>query len=108
MELKINVYDEDDNIVKTCTAELIDIKFGQISAIMELIDLDEIEDSYKLLKNVRKTWKQLKKILSRIFPDMTEEDWEFVSMRELLPVIVITLKDSAVEIIKNIPKSKNA
>lgn len=107
MELKINVYDEDDNIVKTCTAEVIDIKFGQVSAILELIDLEEIDDSYKLLKTVRKAWDQLKRILSRIFPDMTENDWEFVSMKELLPVIVITLKNSAIEMLR-IPKSKNA
>lgn len=107
MELTINIYDEDDNIVKTCTAELIDIKFGQIAAIMELIDLDEIEDSYKLLKTIRKAWNQLKKILSRIFPDMEEDDWEFVSMKELLPIFIITLKNSAIEMMK-IPKSKNA
>lgn len=107
MELKITVYDEDDNAVKECKAQTIDIKFGQISAIMELLDVESVEDSLQLMKVVRRAWKQLTKLLSKIFPDMNEEDWDYVSGKELLPVVVAILKDSFREMM-TIPKSKNA
>lgn len=106
MELKIKVYDDDDNVIKECKAQTVDIRFGQVSAIMELVDVENVDDTGELLKVVNSAWKQLKKILSKVFPDMTEDDWENVSVKELLPVVVAILKDSFREML-TIPKSKN-
>lgn len=107
MEMKIKIYDDDNNVVKECAAQTVDIKFGQVAAIMELIDVENVENSGEMLKIVYRAWSQLKKILSRIFPDMTEEDWDNVSLKELLPVVVAILKSSFSEMME-IPKSKNA
>lgn len=106
MELKIKVYDDDDNVIKECKAQTVDIRFGQVSAIMELVDVENVDDTGELLKIVNSAWKQMKKILSKVFPDMTEDDWENVSVKELLPVVVAILKDSFREML-TIPKSKN-
>jgi hypothetical protein len=106
MELQITVYDDNDKAVKVCKAQTVDIKFGQISAIMELIDVENIENNSELLKTVHRAWKQLKKILGKIFPDMTEDDWDYISVKELLPVVVAILKDSFREMM-TIPQSKN-
>jgi hypothetical protein len=73
---------------------------------MELVDVENIDNSAELLKTVHRAWKQLKKILGRIFPDMTEDDWDYISVKELLPVVVSILKDSFREMM-TIPKSKN-
>ena len=106
MELQITVYDDNDKAVKVCKAQTVDIKFGQISAIMELIDVDNIDNNAELLKTVHRAWKQLKKILGKIFPDMTEDDWDYISVKELLPVVVSILKASFAEMM-TIPQSKN-
>ena len=106
MELKITVYDDDDKVVKECIAHTVDIRFGQISAIMELVDVENINDSMELLKTVRRAWKQIVKILSKVFPDMTDEDWDNVSIKELVPVVVKILKNSINEMLA-IPKEKN-
>ena len=106
MELKIKVYDDDDNVIKECKAQTVDIRFGQVSAIMELVDVENVDDTGELLKVVNSAWKQLKKILSKVFPDMTDDDWENVSVKELLPVVVAILKDSFREML-TIPKSNN-
>jgi hypothetical protein len=37
---------------------------------------------------------------------MTEDDWDYISVKELLPVVVSILKDSFREMM-TIPKSKN-
>jgi hypothetical protein len=106
MELKITVYDKDDKVVKECTAQTIDIKFGQVAALMELMDVENVNDSVELLRIVHKAWKQVIAILSKVFPDMNDDDWENVSMKELLPVVVTILKSSFSEML-TIQKSKN-
>lgn len=106
MELKITVYDDNDKAVKECKAQTVDIRFGQVSAIMELMDVENINDSAELLKTIHKAWKQLIKILSKVFPDMEDNDWDNVSLKELLPVVVAILKTSFAEML-TIPKSKN-
>ena len=106
MELKITVYDDNDNVMKECTAQTVDVKFGQVAAIMELLDVESVEDSIQMMRMIKKAWKQLVRILSKIFPDMEEDDWDNVSLKELLPVLVMILKDSFKEMM-TIPKSKN-
>jgi hypothetical protein len=106
MELKITVYDKDDKVIKECKAQTIDIKFGQVAALMELMDVENVNDSVELLRIVHKAWKQVIAILSKVFPDMNDDDWENVSMKELLPVVVTILKSSFSEML-TIPKSKN-
>ena len=106
MELKINVYDDDDKVIKESKANTVDLRMGQVSAIMELLDADNLETSVDLMNTVNKAWKQLTKILSKIFPDMSEGDWDNVKISELLPILVIVIKESLAEMMK-IPKSKN-
>lgn len=106
MELKITVYDDNDNVMKECTAQTVDVKFGQVAAIMELLDVESVEDSVQMMRMIKKAWKQLVRILSKIFPDMEDDDWNNVSLKELLPVLILILRDSFKEMM-NIPKSKN-
>lgn len=107
MELTINVYDDNDNIVKESKANTVDLRMGQVSAIMELLDADNIDNSLELMNVVNKAWKQLVKILSKVFPDMTDADWEYVKVGELIPTLVLILKESFAKMM-TIPKSKNA
>ena len=106
MELKITVYDDNDNVMKECTAQTVDVKFGQVAAIMELLDVEYVEDSVQMMRMIKKAWKQLVRILSKIFPDMEDDDWNNVSLKELLPVLILILRDSFKEMMA-IPKSKN-
>lgn len=103
----INVYDDNDNVVKTCEATEATIKFGAIRSIMKLLNVDDIDDTGKLLKTIYKAWDELTKVLSKCFPDMSDEDWDNVKLNELVPVVVQILKDSFSEILKipNDPKN---
>ena len=103
----INVYDDNDNVVKTCEATEATIKFGAIRSIMKLLNVDDIDDTGELLKTIYKAWDELTKVLSKCFPDMSDEDWDNVKLNELVPVVVQILKDSFSEILKipNDPKN---
>lgn len=106
-KLILNVYDEKDDIVKTSEAKLIDLRFGTIRSLMELLNVDDIDDTSQLLKTVYGAWAQLTNILGRVFPDMTEEDWENVKLTELLPILMVILKSSFVQILSIPNDSKN-
>lgn len=107
MELKLNVYDDENNVVKTATAELIELKFGSIRRLMKLLNVDNINDTSELLKVLYGAWEQITKVLNGCFPDMTEEDWDNVKVSELIPVLMAILKYSFTQML-NIPTdSKN-
>ena len=91
-QLKLNVYDDDNNIVKTSTAELVELKFGSIRKLMKLLNVENIEDTSELLKVLYGAWEQITKVLNSCFPDMSEDDWDNVKVSEVLPVLISILK----------------
>ena len=93
-KLVLNVYDDEDNIVKTSTAELIELKFGSIRKLMKLLNIDNIDDTSELLKVLYGAWEQITKVLTGCFPDMTDEDWDNVKVSELIAVLMGILKYS--------------
>ena len=93
-ELKINVYDDENNVIKTSEAKLVDLKFGVIRKLMKLLNVDNIDNTVELLKTVYGAWEQITNILNNCFPDMTDDDWDNVKASELLPVFVMILKYS--------------
>ena len=103
----INVYDDEGNVIKTCEAVSVKLKFGAIRSLMELLNVENIENSTELLKTIYSAWEELITILNKCFPDMEYEDWDNVELNELIPVTVAILKYSFGEIL-NIPRdSKN-
>lgn len=106
-KLILNVYDDKDNVTKTSEAQLVDLRFGTIRSLMELLNVDDINDTSQLLKTVYGAWEQIITILGRVFPDMAEEDWENIKLSELLPILVIILKSSFVQILSIPNDSKN-
>ena len=105
--LKINVYDDKDEITKTVEAHFVEIRFGTIKKLLAVLEVDSIDDSSELLKTLYKSWKTVTDILTKIFPDMDEEDWDGVKLSELLPVVVAILKGSFSHILSIPTDSKN-
>lgn len=105
--LEIKVYDKQNTVKKICTAETVDLRFGTIRAIMEILNVENITDTFQLLQTIYSAWDQLTQILSECFPGMVYEDWEYVKIKELMPVVLGILKYSFREML-TIPKdSKN-
>ena len=105
MKITINVYDENDNVVKTVSAEPVTFKFGAVRSLMELLNIEDTTNTTDLLKTVYNAWDQLKKVLSKCFPDITYEEWEYVELNELVPAIIQILEFSFGEIFK-IPRDE--
>ena len=106
-QIILNVYDDENNVVKTCKAELMELKFGSIRSLMKLLNIEDINDTAQLLKTVYGAWEQLTKVLTGCFPEMTDEDWDNVKVSELIPTLMAIFRFSFSEMLA-IPKySKN-
>lgn len=103
MEIKLKVYGKDGEVLKECKAKTVDIMFGTIRNLMKLFRVDELENTAQILKVVGSAWSDVTAILSECFPEMEDEDWDHVKLKELVPVILSILKDSFAEIV-SIPK----
>lgn len=83
--MKINVYNENDEVIKTSEASMVEIRFGTVRKLMKLLKID---DEFQLLMSVGDAWEDITRILDKVFPDMEEEDWENVKVSELIPILI--------------------
>lgn len=103
MEIKINVYNDDMKTVKKkVAAELVDIPFGVIRRFMSLFQIEDFDNKSEVLNVVSKSWGEVTRLLTMIFPTMTDDDFDTVKMRELIEVVMEVLKYSFGEML-NVP-----
>ena len=105
-KIRLRVYDDDDKVIKEVSANVVEIRMGTIMKLFALSGIDEVEDMTSMLRMVSGAWGSLTKILGKIFPDMTDDDWDGVKVNELLPIVVTIIKRS-LGALGNIPQGKN-
>ena len=97
MDITIKVYEKDKKTVKKeCKADTVDLEFGTVRRLMALFDYKKL-DNATLLSLIFEEWNDLVSILSEAFPDMENDDWDHVKMKELL----IVIKNIAVAAVKD-------
>lgn len=104
--IKLNVYDASGKVTKTVEARMIDLEFGTIRSLMELLRVDSLDDTMQLMQTIYSAWDELTGILDQCFPEMNYSDWDHVKLKELVPLVIDILKFSFSEIL-TIPKEKN-
>ena len=105
--LEIKVYDKNGKVKKTCVAEMLDLKFGTVRSIIQILNVENIADTSQLLATIYKAWEQVTDILSECFPGMEEDDREYVKVKELLPVLIGIIRYSFSEMLTIPNNSKN-
>lgn len=98
MKLFVNVYDKTGNIKKQCEARTIKIRFGTLRNLMKLVNIEEVNDTVALMKTIYGAWDEIIEVLGEIFPDMEYDDWENVTLDELIPTVIDVLKFAMMEI----------
>ena len=102
-DIKIKVYDENDEIIKEVAATEATIRFGAVRHLMKLLKVDEMENTGDIFGIILDAWDEVTKILTRFFPDMEEDDWDNVNLDELVPAVIELLKGVFSDALK-IPK----
>lgn len=104
-EIKINIYDSTGEVVKEATARPLDLRFGSIRKLMQLLKIESITDTFEMMKTVLDVWDELTGILSECFPDIAPDEWDGVKVNELMPVIVQIMRAAFYEML-TIPTDK--
>ena len=105
-KIKINIYNEKGEVTKAAEAKALDLRFGSIRKIMELLKIEEAGNTYDLLRTIYGVWDELTGILSECFPEIKPEEWDGVKMNELLPAVALIAKESFAAML-TIPTEKN-
>lgn len=92
--IELHVYDNDGNITKTVTGEVVDLKFGQIRDFMALLNADQIESTWELVEAIHRAWDKLVLLLSEAFPEVTYEEWDNVPISELIRALWAVIRES--------------
>lgn len=93
MQLLLNVYDlQTKNIAKQYTAETVDIMFGTIEDVIEIIDIDKLDDNMEWAKVIALSMKKLKPLLKEVFIGVTDEELKNTKIKELIPLFINIFK----------------
>ena len=93
MQLVLNVYDpQTKNIAKQYTAETVDIMFGTIEDLIEVVDVEKLNDNMEWAKFIAMSLKKLKPLLKEVFIGVTDEELKNTKIKELIPLFVNIFK----------------
>lgn len=109
MNLILKVYDKSGKtIVKSYESTTYDIMFGTVMKLMELLKIDSTDNQIEMLKTIYDAWDEIKMVLSEVFPEVTDDDWKHVKVKELLPIILNIAKFAVTDMLSiPVDKSKN-
>lgn len=92
--ITINIYDDDDKVVKTAEAQIISLRFGVVRSLMEIMNIENVDNTADLLKTIYGAWDEIKNILCKIFPGVALEELDNTHLDELVPVVLKVVRDS--------------
>ena len=95
--LTLNIYNG-KQVVKTYTAEEINIEFGTVEDLLDVIDFDKLTDENEVVKVVIKVLSQLKPFLKQIFEGVTDEEIKHTRVNELVPLFIQIVKSIIAEL----------
>ena len=95
MELKLNIYKNQNEIEKTYTADTYDLMFGTIDDFTHVIDLHALTGNKGGIGVVQAAYNivtggldMMKPLLKDVFPGLTDDELRRVKAKELVPVVV--------------------
>lgn len=96
--LILKIYDDKgQNVVKSYESTTYDLMFGTVKKLMELLKIEDMDNQMEMLKTIYNAWDEITAVLSAVFPGVTDDDWNNVKVKELLPIILDIAKYSVTE-----------
>lgn len=93
MQLVLNIYDPVSKMIaKQYTAETIDIMFGTIEDLIDIIDVEKLNDNMEWAKVIGVAMKKLKPLLKEVFTGVTDEELKNTKIKELVPLFINIFK----------------
>ena len=107
--ITLNIYEDEDMTVirETKAGMLRKIPFGVVRDIAAIFDLDRDKmDTAQILATIATAWHDVTHILDRVFPGMTEDDWNHVDTQEVIGVVYTIIQEAMKSLLK-VPVKNN-
>lgn len=89
MKLTVTIYNETGReVVRQAKAEMYDLSMGTIRRLMKLLKIEDTKDTVQVLKALTGAWDEVIAVLGNVFPDVTEEEWDTVKVKEIVPIVI--------------------
>lgn len=101
MQLLLNIYDPETKVItKQYKAESVDIMFGTIEDLIEIIDIDKLSENNdtELTKIILMSIKKVKPLLKEVFTGLSDEELKNTKIKELIPLFIEIVKYMFTEI----------
>ncbi|MBR1737963.1 MAG: hypothetical protein IJ736_13295 [Firmicutes bacterium] len=106
-KVTLSIYNESFTAIeRQAEAKLAIVPFGTVRKLMAIFGDSDISDSKKIANAILSSWDSLIGILDRVFPDVSEEEWERVNTAELIRCVVALIQYATSQIL-TIPTEKN-
>ena len=93
MQLVLNIYDPATKLIsKQYTAETVDIMFGTVEDLIDIIDVEKLNDNMEWAKVIGVGMKKLKPLLKEVFTGVTDEELKNTKVKELVPLFINIFK----------------
>ena len=106
MNLVLKIYDKSGKTLeKSYEASTYDLMFGTVMNLMELLKIEDMDNQAQMLKTIYNAWGEIRTVLAGVFPEVTEDEWKRVRVKELMPLVLDIAKYAVTEMFV-IPKSE--
>lgn len=87
-EIILNIYNAENKqiVEKTYSVNSVDLLFGTVEDLLNVIDLDKVNDDKEVAIMIVKAWGQLKPFLKDVFPGLTDEEIKRIKINDIIPV----------------------
>ena len=101
-ELKLNIYDNKHQVIKTYTSTDVFISTGIVEDLFKVIDIDKFLSKNndadtmgrELIKIIFKGWDNFKEIILQVFDGITEDEFKHTDLAEINVAIMYILQNA--------------
>lgn len=88
-EIKLKIYDNEfKNVEREVTAQKCVISFGTVRKFVKIFKVDDMKNGTEIFETIVDAFDEVTCVLSRIFPDVKEDEWNRVDVNELVPLVI--------------------
>jgi DNA replicative helicase MCM subunit Mcm2 (Cdc46/Mcm family) len=89
-EIRLNIYKQNNKneVEKTYIANGYDLMLGTVEDFVNIIDVDKLNDQKAVIQMVINGYNQIKPLLKDVFPEITDDEFKRVKVKELALTIV--------------------
>lgn len=95
MQYVLKIYDKSHRkIARIVKADEFDLFYGTVETVVEIIDIEKVNNNFDVIKIVLNAKDEIINLLKDIFPDVSDEEWKCVKVKDIVAVLLQIIKST--------------